>query len=204
MNRTDWDRYYSSPMPTALWSRAIVRNHLLRLLRKTGLQENCTIAELGGGGSCFCGKIRKIFKPREYTVFDSCQSGLEHFLRKNKNCKAVQTDLLQWVPQEKYDLVFSVGLIEHFPPAETEELIRKHFEMTKPGGYVILFFPTPTVLYRMTRCLAELFRLWQFPDERPLLPDEVKKTAKSCGKFLKGYTFRSNFLSQHSMLYRKS
>ena len=87
MNRTDWDRYYSSPMPTALWSRTIVRNHLLRLLRKTGLQENCTIAELGGGGSCFCGKIRKIFKPRDYTVFDSCQSGLEHFLRKNKNCK---------------------------------------------------------------------------------------------------------------------
>ena len=181
----------------------IVRNHLLRMIRKTGLRQNFSIAELGGGGSCFYDKIQKKFNPEIYTVYDSCQAGLQAFLRKHPNGKTVQTDLRSFQPDKTFDLVFSVGLIEHFPPEETELLIRKHFEMTKPGGWVILFFPTPTLLYRTTRFLADLLGLWQFPDERPLTADELRKTADGCGTFLKGKTIFANILTQYAVLYRK-
>lgn len=204
MNRTDWDHYYSSPVPTAFWSRAVVRRHLLRMFKCAGIQKNDSIAELGGGGSCFCEAIRAKFKTEDYTVFDSCNLGITEFLKKNPTCKTVQTDLLQWSPEKQYDLVFSVGLIEHFTPEQTEIIIRKHFEMTKSGGHVILFVPTPTLIYRGTRLLAEILRVWQFPDERPLSEEEVCKTADLFGKKLRGYTIYANFLSQYAVIYRKN
>lgn len=203
MKRTDWDRYYSSPMPTAFFSRAVVRSHLLRMIRLTGLKHNPSIAELGGGGSCFSEAIRENFRWKDYTIYDSCPAGISLFLRKNPTCQAVQTDLLQWNGKEKYDLVFSVGLIEHFSPEQTELLIRKHFQMTKKGGYVILFSPTPTILYRLTRGFAELLGIWQFPDERPIYPQEIRKTADSCGNFITGHTIYTNILTQYAVLYRK-
>ena len=204
MKQTDWEKYYASPAPTAFFARAVVRSHLLRMIQKTGINQKSSVAELGGGGSCFAEKIRELFKIRNYTVYDSCEAGLRDFLRKNPGCGAIQTDLIQWKTKEKYDLVFSVGLIEHFPKEKTDALIRKHFEMTKPGGYIILFFPTPTLLYRFTRKIAEAAGLWQFPDERPLKKEELRNTADSCGTFLDGYTIYLNVLSQYAALYRKT
>ena len=204
MKQTDWEQYYSSPLPTACYSRAVIRGHLLRMIGRTGLKTGFSTAELGGGGSCFYEKITKKYPVEKYTVFDSCQAGLQAFLRKHPNGNTVRTDLLTYEPEEQYDLVFSVGLIEHFPQESTAAMIKKHFEMTKPGGYVIIFFPTPTLLYSITRGLAELFGIWQFPDERPVTPEEFRETADHCGTFLKGCTIRSNFLSQYAALYRKN
>ena len=38
-----------------------------------------------------------------------------------------------------FDLVFSLGVVEHFP--ETDEAIREHFRVAKPGGTVIVTTP---------------------------------------------------------------
>ena len=203
MRRTDWDQYYSAPVPTAFLSRAVVRHRLLRLIRETGSAPERSIAELGGGGSCFCEAIRNRFNTKEYTAYDSSKLGLQKFLRKNPDCRTVMTDLLSWNPETQYDLVFSVGLIEHFQESDTEIMIRKHFEMTKPGGYVIILVPTPTLLYRITRKIAESGRLWKFPDERPVSAAELKKTADTCGICLNSFTIYANFLSQYAVLYRK-
>ena len=204
MKQTDWERYYTEPLPTAYPARAVVRRNLLRLIRETGLKEGFSAAEFGGGGSCFCGAVKKAFRPGKYTVYDSCQAGIAAFLRKHPSDEAVLADLLKNTPEEKYDLVFSIGMIEHFSPEETAKLIRTHFEAAKPGGFVILLFPTPTVLYRVTRRLSELLGLWQFPDERPIKPEEVRRTADRYGVFLKGHVIRANILSQYAVLYRKA
>ena len=204
MKQTNWEQYYHSPLPTSFYSRAVVRKHLLGMIRATKQKKDFSIAELGGGGSCFYEKIKKKFPISEYTIYDSCLAGIQSFLRKYPNGKAVRADLLTYQTEKKYDLVFSVGLIEHFPIEKTALMIRKHFEMTKPGGYVIIFFPTPTLLYSITRKLAELVGVWQFPDERPVTPDEALKTANHWGTFMKGYTIRANILSQYAALYRKN
>jgi predicted SAM-dependent methyltransferase len=71
------------------------------------------------------------------------------------------------------DIVFSVGLVEHFEPEQTREAVLAHFDVLRPGGTVIITFPTPTRLYRMTRNVIEMLGMWKFPDERPLQPAEV-------------------------------
>lgn len=203
MIKTDWERYYSNPLPSSVWSRAVVRRNLIRMFRKTGISARSSVAELGGGGSCFCDAVEKTFGIMDYTVYDSCQAGITEFLRKKPNHKAITADLLTLECEPLYDLVFSVGLVEHFPPEQTAMIIRKHFELTKAGGHVILFSPTPTLLYRATRNLAECLNLWQFPDERPLLPEELRNCADSLGTCLECSTVYANFLTQYATLYRK-
>jgi hypothetical protein len=38
---------------------------------------------------------------------------------------------------------------------------------------VLITFPTPTLLYRLTRGFLEAIGQWKFPDERPLGYEEV-------------------------------
>jgi len=85
---------------------------------------------------------------------------------------------------EAADVVFSVGLIEHSDPEGTARAIRAHFARVKPGGLVILTFPTPTWLYRMVCGLAEWAGVWAFPDERPLDLAEVTAEVARYGDLL--------------------
>ncbi len=86
--------------------------------------------------------------------------------------------------EEKSDIVFSVGLIEHFDAPRTRQAALSHFDVLRPGGTAIITFPTPTLLYRITRGLAEMFGMWQFPDERPLKKAEVLASVSERGEVL--------------------
>ena len=86
------------------------------------------------------------------------------------------------------DIVFSVGLIEHFAAEQTAHVIGRHFSCVKPGGLVVITFPTPTFLYRITRTLAESAGLWRFPDERPLQWAEVLAEVVRHGMVLTTFT----------------
>jgi len=85
----------------------------------------------------------------------------------------------------KYNLVYSIRLIEHFSKEGTRNCILKHVEATKEGGYVLLAFPTPTLQYRIIRFGLEVLGLWRFADERPLKLEEVINTLKPYGKIKK-------------------
>ena len=75
------------------------------------------------------------------------------------------------------DLVFSVGLIEHFDREGTRQAVAAHFDLLKPGGIAVIGFPTPTPLYRLAWMAAELAGAWILHDERPLRLDEVAAAA---------------------------
>ena len=60
---TDWNRYYSAPAATAGYARGIVAGKLMEMLRKFRPSERFTLAELGGGNSCFFDRIEKEFLP---------------------------------------------------------------------------------------------------------------------------------------------
>ena len=54
MKKTDWDSYYQKPYKFAGFTRSITTKILLKYIKKYAPQEkNFTIAELGGGNSCF-------------------------------------------------------------------------------------------------------------------------------------------------------
>ena len=178
--QTDWTRYYRTPFVTARLLRRITSGRLLAALERTGLvPEGGFAVELGGGGSSFAARLVRRFRFREYGVIDTNEEGLRRFLARKLPClcRTERGSVLENLPDWHADLVFSAGLIEHFSPADTEKAVRAHFALAKPGGTVAILFPENTVLYRFVRRILERVGLWSFPDERPLVAEEVIRAA---------------------------
>lgn len=55
------------------------------------------------------------------------------------NGKIYKKDLFKFRPREKYDVVLSLGFIEHFE--EVDKVIEKHLSLLKPSGKLILGIP---------------------------------------------------------------
>jgi SAM-dependent methyltransferase len=147
-----------------------------------------SICEFGGANSCFYAPVRQAYAEAGYSVIDNNALGLELLRDRCAGDRLLDTRLENVLAMAdgvvRADIVYSVGLIEHFPPDESATVIRKHFSCVRPGGLVIITFPTPTWLYRATRSLAELVGAWQFPDERPLSFDEVEAQIRKYGDIL--------------------
>lgn len=101
------------------------------------------------------------------------------------------------------DLVFSVGLVEHFEPKETNAAVQAHFDLLRRGGIAIVTFPTPTGLYRITRALITALGMWRFPDERPLNSLEVISAIRERGELVWQKTLWPLMLTQHLVVARK-
>lgn len=51
----------------------------------------------------------------------------------------IETDLFNYTPEKKYDLVLSCGLIEHFN--DTADIIKRHIAFIKTGGTLFITLP---------------------------------------------------------------
>lgn len=56
-----------------------------------------------------------------------------------REIQIIETDLFTYQPREKYDLVLSCGLIEHFK--DTQDIISRHIAFLKPGGTLFITLP---------------------------------------------------------------
>lgn len=185
---TDWDAYYTRPSHQAQVTRKITTRVLLHLMQRYAAPGVRTICEFGGANSCFYAPMRAAYPQVDYLVLDNNAVGLDLLVKRwpadsrlvarNENILAMEPGIV------RADIVYSVGLIEHFSPADTALVIQKHFSCARPGGLVIITFPTPTWLYRLTRMGAEQIGVWRFPDERPLLFDEVEREISKHGTIL--------------------
>ncbi len=175
--RTDWDAYYRNPIMTSRVTRRITTRKIIRLIKQFASDSEAShtahFCELGGANSCFFGAIKQQFPDAAYSIVDTNETGLALFrcnYPEAVNVQLLKHDVLTMGdPVVAADVVFSVGLIEHFTPSDTARAIRAHFVNSVRGTIVIITFPTPTVLYRFTRSMAEMMGIWRFPDERPLL-----------------------------------
>ncbi|MFZ5584872.1 MAG: methyltransferase type 12 [Thermodesulfobacteriota bacterium] len=180
---TDWSRYYQRPCPTAALTRRFTAGRLLQAIlrhapRRAG---GLVLAELGGGASCCHDLLLRRLRPARYHVVDNNPHGLD-LLPSHELIKRHEHDLRDGPPPLTADVVFSLGLIEHFDPAGTARMIQAHFDLAAPDGLVVMTFPTPTPLYRLARRVAEGLGLWIFPDERPLTLAEVARAAGRRGE----------------------
>lgn len=192
MNKaTNWDRYYEKPFATSTLTRRITTSKLISVIKRytTNIKNGVKIIELGGANSCFYDALNKAFEPKLYSVLDNNIVGLDKFLQRVGNSEAtkiINVDVLSEniLKEENYDVVFSVGLIEHFSKENTKKAIRTHFDYLKDGGICIITFPTPTFLYKFVRKFLEIINVWIFHDERPLLFDEVISECEKHGEIL--------------------
>ena len=204
---TDWDRYYTSIPFTAKLTRKYTESVIVKALKQFGgLHGTGSIVEIGGANSCFLDRIMAEFHPVTYHVVDNNQFGLDLLRRRfdsRRNIILHATDCLSLNFDLQADVVFSVGLIEHFDPAGTHRVIRTHFDLLKQGGIAIISYPTPTLLYCAARFLCEGVGLWKFPDERPLDREEVVTSLKDCEIVLFEKTLWPLVFTQHMMVVQK-
>ena len=137
---TDWENY---KQPPPLRARATVMHFKeLRVMDKY-LKEATTYLEIG----CGSGKWMVYFSKKyglDVTGLDSSSEALKLAkmnLKHNRTKGTVlEGDFLEsGTETEKYDIVFSDGLIEHF--TDTAEVINAHLNFVKTGGYCILLIP---------------------------------------------------------------
>jgi len=206
--RTDWDAYYRTPAAFAPVTRKITEWGILRDARRFAGDANLGhIAELGGGNSAFLLAFRRRFPDAQLSAIDNNALGLGLLgsrLSGDPQLTLIETDVLAPVTAPlNADLVYSVGLVEHFDRAGTARAIGAHFAHVKPGGLVLITFPTPTWLYRATRRLAERAGIWGFPDERPLGLGEVAEGIAQYGHVLGSRTNWAIVLTQGVIVARR-
>ncbi|MGZ5007133.1 MAG: SAM-dependent methyltransferase [Methylobacter sp.] len=207
MNRvTNWNLYYQKPFSATTLTRRISTARLLNNIRSYKTDPCQHIVELGGANSCFIDAVYRNLTPLQYTVVDNNALGLsllEQRQAQYKGLKVLQNDVLAPKQHLQGDVIFSVGLIEHFDSVGTAQAIRTHFKWARPGGLVVICFPTPTWLYRITRWCAEQLGLWIFHDERPLSFDEVQAEMELHGQFLGRDLIWPIILTQGVLIFRK-
>lgn len=185
MKKTDWASYYSKPSKVAGLTRRVTERILIGQLKKYyDVSQTFQIQEMGGANSCFLERITSEYNKIHYCIIDNCKTGLSLSKKRFGSMKSVtikELDILESNKFVKSEVVFSTGLIEHFNKTNTAIMIKKHFQAAKPAGLIIITYPTPTLIYNITRKFLELVGLWQFHDERPLTRHEVEDTAKHFG-----------------------
>ena len=206
---TDWDAYYHSVPPTASLTRKYTTRVLLDAIRRfvTASQPGgVSIVEIGGANSCFLNAMLAGVKPRSYDIIDTNAYGLS-LLEKHPAAGSVvhahQESVLAMSYSAPADLVFSVGLVEHFDAANTRRAVAAHFGPLRPGGVAIITFPTPTLLYRLSRMFIEAIGMWKFHDERPLRREEVVATVEEFADVMEDRILWPQILTQHLVVARK-
>jgi SAM-dependent methyltransferase len=181
---TDWDKYHRAPFPASHITRRLTARKVIGLLSGLFGGKPVEIAEFGGGNSFIADRILAHFLVQRYVVWDDNARALGQLRARFSDDPIVETqlgDILDLEDGPEFDFVFSIGLIEHFDPEGTRRALENHFRLCRAGGHVLVSFPTPTLLYRLIRGLAELTGSWKFPDERPLRFDEVLDVASKYG-----------------------
>jgi SAM-dependent methyltransferase len=205
---TDWDTYYQSVPATAQLTRKYTTSVLLAALNRATPADpaGLAITEIGGANSCFLDSILANIRPRSYDVVDTNAFGLSLLAKRVGDSATVrlhEQSVLQMSLPPTADVVYSVGLVEHFDKQRTREAVLAHFDVVRPGGLVVITFPTPTLLYRMTRGLIEAVGMWKFHDERPLQPEEVLATVRERGEILQEKILWPLMLTQYLVVARK-
>jgi hypothetical protein len=200
--RTDWTAYYKEEKLPPFILNAMSKHILDCILRFVDCSGELSIAELGGAGTLIYERLKPAVPIAEYHVLDSNEFGLAHTREKYPDDPRLHTHFVDLLDDAIYrnplkaDLVMSFGLVEHFAPAETARCIDAHFALTKPGGTVIISFPTPTPIYRTVRGLMELANRWDFPDERPLTMAEVGPVLGRNGDLLEHHKIWATLVTQ--------
>ncbi len=101
-----------------------------------------SVLEVGCAGGTFLAHIAGKYNYKAYGVDISDQIDQTQKLFQYHDIplpELYQTDFFDWEPQNLFDLVCSFGFIEHF--TDTEKVIKKHCDLTKPEGHIIITLP---------------------------------------------------------------
>ena len=138
-----WTKYWESKTDLSI---EIDKNYLFHKQLETIIKRDKinTAIELGGFPGYYTIFLKKYFGVNS-TLFDYFVHTdiLKKVLAKNQlsidEISVIESDLFTYQPTNKYDLVLSCGLIEHFQ--DTKDIIKRHIQFLKPGGTLFITLP---------------------------------------------------------------
>jgi SAM-dependent methyltransferase len=142
--KEDWIKYWKSK-PQVI--SEINKNQPFFEIIKAILDNNkeySSVIELGGFPGNYSVLFKKYFN-LDVTLIDQFidEEIITNLLIKNGLKKGdvhiVEGDIFCYEPENKYDMVCSVGLVEHF--MDTENIISHHVKLLKPGGTLLIAIP---------------------------------------------------------------
>ena len=142
-DRQFWTNYWESKSDLAIQiDKNYLFNQQLEEIVKTNNVQ--TAIELGGFPGYYSIFLHKYLGVKT-TLFDYFihQDILKKVLKENSleesDIPVIENDLFKCKPQQKYDLVLSCGLIEHFK--DTKDIIERHLKFLKPEGTLFITLP---------------------------------------------------------------
>ena len=101
------------------------------------------VLEIGCAPGTILEKIQRLRPDNDFSGVDYAEQGLteaqQRFVTQDINARLHLADLRQFEPAEKYNLVFSCGLLEHF--TDPGSIIQHHARLGMAGGRVLITVP---------------------------------------------------------------
>lgn len=180
---TNWDRYHKRTKISQILS-GVIWGAYLDLLSEVSFKEPIKIIELGCGTGYNTLQITKLFPVDKVTLVDFNPNVLNAAERRLSHLKCEKEFLLQDLfnldLSERYDIVHSQGLLEHYTPEEKRKLIGLHKDLLTVGGVTVILVPTPSLAYRLWRGTFEKLHMWIYTDETAIPRAEFLAELEYC------------------------
>ncbi len=168
----NWEEYAKntfSPIIRAHYYFTVWRNYRLLLL---GLDlPSGSILEIGSSTGQISLRLSQKYSLKP-TLVDNSKAALVlakfNYRGTGINPNLVLGDVLSLSLKEKFDIVHSHGLLEHFEGQNQFNAFQNHVKHLKTNGTLICWVPTPDWLYRINRWYLENSKQWIFGFERPV------------------------------------
>ena len=181
---TNWDRYHKRVRVSQRFLWTVWRAYA-SLLDGFSFSKPIKIVELGCGTGYHTLQMTRLYPATKVTLVDANASVIRDTERRMSflECEKefLLRDLFSLDLEERYDIVHSQGLLEHYTPQEQRQLIRLHRDLLAPGGIAIILVPTPSLTYRFWRGLLERLHLWIYSDEVALSREEFIRQLEASG-----------------------
>jgi len=207
LEKTDWDKYdYKESFLSNIYLNSLWKGYM-KLLSNVKLKKGLKILELGSGTAFNSYKLAEEFNASKVTLVDSNKeafvTGKSRFGNKY-NVKLVKKNVFDIKFNEKYDLVHSQGLIEHFQGSDLKRILKVHSSLVKKNGLIVIFYPFKTFMYLVAKNVMKLTGKWIFSDEVPLKKEQVIDIMDKSVKLIDSVKVMPYWLTEEGVLLRKN
>lgn len=171
-HQTAWDQYWYQQNSTtrvygkiaSFYRRKIITPSLRRTLSKFVTSQS-SLLHAGAGGGEIDFNLPANWNLHSIDIsFEATQLQRAVFKTQNRSSSSLQADLFSLpFPSHYFDVVFNLGVMEHFTNTEIYEALVEMRRVTKRGGYLVLYWPpiwgpSVLVLHSIARVMRVLGR----------------------------------------------
>lgn len=181
---TNWDEYHKRVRISQRFLWTVWRAYA-SLMRDVRFDRPIKILELGCGTGYHTMQMTRCHQVAKVTLVDFNESVIADTERRFQglDCEKefLLRDLFKLDIADKYDIVHSQGLLEHYTPEERLKLICLHRDLLTPDGLAVILVPTPSLAYRFWRGLLEKLNQWIYHDETAIPAADFARELEASG-----------------------